>query len=62
MVQLEMDKVVKSTMGHFAKGSSNGTHRETLKHLSTAKMKANGQSSKVEVEVRKLKESEHKQK
>ena len=53
----EMDKVAKSTMGHFAKGSSNGTHRETLKHLSTAKMKANGQSSKVEVKVRKLKES-----
>ena len=53
----ETGRVVKSTMGHFAKGSSKVTHREALKHLSTSKMKADGELSQIQVDERKLIES-----
>ena len=53
----ETGQVVKSTMGHFAKGSSKATHRDTLKHLSIAKLKTDGEISQVQVEEKKLKDS-----
>ena len=53
----ETGQVVKSTMGHFAKGSSKATHRDMLKHLSIAKMKTDGEISQVQVEEKKLKDS-----